>query len=281
MIERDGAEATKRAAVAIVTNPAGEVLLQLRDDIPGIAHPGRWGFPGGGLEPGEDPDTAVRREVLEETGVKVEKARRLFDVVDEVEAGGSGHLLHIFHLLHDGPADELVLGEGQQLRFFPLRRLPDVPPHVRDAIDIFVADGRAEVNPAVHGVDQELIYAAERVIRKYSADPNHTVAAAARARDGRIITGMNVTHFNGGPCAELVVIGAAAGQGAYDLDTIVAVGDRDRGVMPPCGRCRQTLIDYFPSIKVIIRTGTGFQAIPISELLPNSYVWADHQASTE
>jgi 8-oxo-dGTP diphosphatase len=148
VIERDAAEATERAAVAIVTNPAGEVLLQLRDDIPGIAHPGRWGFPGGGLEPGEAPDTAVRREVLEETGVKVEKARRLFDVVDEVESGGSGHLLHVFHLLHDGPADELVLGEGQQLCFFPLGRLPgNVPPHVRAAIDIFVADGGLRSTP--------------------------------------------------------------------------------------------------------------------------------------
>lgn len=41
-------------------------LMQLRDDIPGIVYPGCWGFFGGHLEPGEDPKTAVRRELLEE-----------------------------------------------------------------------------------------------------------------------------------------------------------------------------------------------------------------------
>jgi len=30
-----------------------------------------WTMPGGGLEPGEDPETAVRREVREETGYRV------------------------------------------------------------------------------------------------------------------------------------------------------------------------------------------------------------------
>lgn len=35
-----------------------------------------WTMPGGGLEPGEDPEAAVRREVREETGYKV--------VVDEL-----------------------------------------------------------------------------------------------------------------------------------------------------------------------------------------------------
>ena len=30
-----------------------------------------WTLPGGGLEPGEDPERAVRREVREETGYKV------------------------------------------------------------------------------------------------------------------------------------------------------------------------------------------------------------------
>jgi 8-oxo-dGTP diphosphatase len=31
-----------------------------------------WTMPGGGLEPGEDPERAVRREVREETGYRVE-----------------------------------------------------------------------------------------------------------------------------------------------------------------------------------------------------------------
>ncbi|MFC6541125.1 hypothetical protein ACFQES_30855 [Nonomuraea salmonea] len=47
--------------------------------------------------------------------------------------------------------------------------------------------------------------------------------------------------------------------------------------MPPCGRCRQLLLDYFPEIKVIVGTSNGLRMVPVAELLPVTYVWADHQ----
>ncbi|WP_327308880.1 cytidine deaminase [Streptomyces sp. NBC_01298] len=135
----------------------------------------------------------------------------------------------------------------------------------------------ADVRP----VDHELVRAAADLARTRCRGDNHTMAAAARARDGRIITAVNAYHFTGGPCAELVVIGAAAAQGAYELDAIVAVGDRDRGVVPPCGRCRQVLLDYFPTLKVIVGKGDRVRTALIAELLPETYVWADHQLEAE
>ncbi|MFD6971330.1 cytidine deaminase [Streptomyces sp. NPDC059979] len=135
-------------------------------------------------------------------------------------------------------------------------------------------------NP-VDPVDHELVQAATQVARTRCRGDHHTMAAAARARDGRIITGVNAYHFTGGPCAELVVIGAAAAQGAYALDTIVAVGDRDRGVVPPCGRCRQVLVDYFPTLKVIVGAGDRLRTVSVADLLPESYIWADHQLDAE
>ncbi|MEU4042066.1 cytidine deaminase family protein [Streptomyces antibioticus] len=132
-----------------------------------------------------------------------------------------------------------------------------------------------------HPVDHELVEAAAHVARTRCRGDNHTMAAAGRAPDGRIVTAVNAYHFTGGPCAELVLIGAAAAQGVYELDTIVAVGDRDRGVVPPCGRCRQVLLDYFPGVEVIVGEGDGIRAVPVTELLPASYVWADHQLDTE
>jgi len=128
-----------------------------------------------------------------------------------------------------------------------------------------------------HPVDHELVEAAAHVARTRCRGDNHTMAAAARAADGRIVTAVNAYHFTGGPCAELVLIGTAAAQGAYELDTIVAVGDRDRGVVPPCGRCRQVLLDYFPALKVIVGAGDLVRAIPVADLLPETYVWADRQ----
>ncbi|MEV7615484.1 cytidine deaminase [Streptomyces sp. NPDC089799] len=126
-------------------------------------------------------------------------------------------------------------------------------------------------------VDHELIQAAAEVARTHCRGDNHTMAAAARAENGRIVTAVNAYHFTGGPCAELVVIGAAAGQGLHALDTIVAVGDRDRGVVPPCGRCRQVLLDYFPNLNVIVGEGDRIRTVRITDLLPETYVWADHQ----
>ncbi|MET9330552.1 cytidine deaminase [Streptomyces cellulosae] len=131
-----------------------------------------------------------------------------------------------------------------------------------------------------HDVDEELVAAATEVARTRCRGDNHTVAAAARAADGRIVTGVNAYHFTGGPCAELVVLGTAAAQGAHDLATIVAVGDRDRGVISPCGRCRQALLDYFPALQVIVPTPDGLRAVPVTALLPHTYVWADHQLDT-
>ncbi|MER7751629.1 cytidine deaminase [Kitasatospora sp. NPDC097643] len=126
-------------------------------------------------------------------------------------------------------------------------------------------------------VDHELVEAAEVVVRRYARGDHHTVAAAGRSADGRIVTALNAYHFTGGPCAELVLIGAAAGQGAYELTTVVAVADQGRGVIPPCGRCRQVLLDYFPGIRVILGRAAELRTVPVRDLLPEAYVWADHQ----
>lgn len=130
-------------------------------------------------------------------------------------------------------------------------------------------------------VDQELVEAATHVAATRCQGDNHTMAAAGRSHDGRIVTAVNAYHFTGGPCAELVVIGTAAAQGVYDLTTIVAVGDRHRGVVPPCGRCRQVLLDYFPALQAIVGESDNLRTVSLTSLLPESYIWADHQLDAE
>lgn len=49
----------------IVTNPEGEVLLLDHFLRPSSG----WGIPGGFIDPGEQPETAARRELEEETGI--------------------------------------------------------------------------------------------------------------------------------------------------------------------------------------------------------------------
>jgi 8-oxo-dGTP diphosphatase len=53
---------------ALVHDDEGRLLVVRRAQEPGL---GRWSVPGGRVEPGEDDTAAVRREVLEETGLHV------------------------------------------------------------------------------------------------------------------------------------------------------------------------------------------------------------------
>lgn len=121
-----------------------------------------------------------------------------------------------------------------------------------------------------------VIEAAEALARTLGADPNHTVAAAAMDTTGRIHTAVNVFHFTGGPCAELVVLGVAAAAGAGPLVAIAAAGDRARGLIAPCGRCRQVLLDQYPDIVVAV---PGPSVRPIAALLPDAYRFADAAAA--
>ncbi|WP_328812444.1 cytidine deaminase family protein [Rhodococcus sp. NBC_00297] len=108
-------------------------------------------------------------------------------------------------------------------------------------------------------------------------DGVHTMGAAVRAADGRIFLAVNVYHFTGGTCAELVALGAARAGGALDLTHIVAVGNHGRGVKSPCGRDRQILADHYPDIRVIVPGPRGLISVVATDLLPLAF---DHHAET-
>lgn len=123
--------------------------------------------------------------------------------------------------------------------------------------------------------ERRVLDAALEQAKKLTGDPNHTVAAAAMDTAGRIYTGVNVYHFTGGPCAELVVLGQAASAGAGPLTTMVAVGDGGRGVIAPCGRCRQVLLDQHPDCLVIVPAPGEPDLVPVRKLLPHTYNFPD------
>jgi cytidine deaminase len=120
--------------------------------------------------------------------------------------------------------------------------------------------------------DSALVLVATQLIAEHEGNDNHTVAAAARDRVGNVHRSLNLYHPTGGPCAELAVMAVAASTSGEPLTTIVAVGDHGRGVLAPCGRCRQILYDYFPDLRVVL---PGDRALPIAELLPDAFVWPE------
>lgn len=56
---------------AVIRDDEGRILLQEKASGEG------WSLPAGGIEPGESPEEAMRREVLEETGLVVDDAELL------------------------------------------------------------------------------------------------------------------------------------------------------------------------------------------------------------
>ncbi len=100
----------KRHQVAIaILERQGKFLMQLRDDVPGILYPGHWGLFGGHIEPGEDADTAVRRELLEEIGYAPPVLTHF--CCDEGEIATR----HVYYGILDVDVEDLELNEGWDL----------------------------------------------------------------------------------------------------------------------------------------------------------------------
>jgi 8-oxo-dGTP pyrophosphatase MutT (NUDIX family) len=80
--------------------------MQLRDDIPGILFPGCWAFFGGHLDPGEDADTAIYRELEEEISYQAPH----LELFSRVEEG------NVIRNVYHGPlvvsVSDLQLNEG-------------------------------------------------------------------------------------------------------------------------------------------------------------------------
>ena len=82
-------------------------LMQLRDNIPTIPYPGYWAFFGGHIEPGETPEIAVRREIIEEISYTLPEKIDEFGCYKSEKA-----VRHVFHAPLEVELDKLVLGEG-------------------------------------------------------------------------------------------------------------------------------------------------------------------------
>ncbi|MFI6501235.1 NUDIX hydrolase [Nonomuraea typhae] len=124
------------SAYAMITAGDRLLLTRLSESSP-IFEPGEWHLPGGGIDPGEQPEDALAREVREETGLDLTSARlvgvRSYAVV---RLGVFWHLIGVFYTAEVASGSPEVIevdGTTDAVAWLPI---PDL-------------GGRVKISPAV------------------------------------------------------------------------------------------------------------------------------------
>jgi 8-oxo-dGTP pyrophosphatase MutT (NUDIX family) len=134
----------KQAVFGVVFNEERtEVLLIKRRDIP------VWVLPGGGLDPGETPEEGAQREVREETGYEVRIIRK---IAEYLPVNWMTQFTHVFECrpVH---GQSTTGAETRDIRFFPLKALPELPPPFDRWIQDAIANYPDLIRKKIQGVN--------------------------------------------------------------------------------------------------------------------------------
>jgi cytidine deaminase len=97
------------------------------------------------------------------------------------------------------------------------------------------------------------------------------VGAAGLCGDGEVVTGCNVENASYGLtlCAECGLVSAAVAGGHGEL-VAVSVLSGDGRHLPPCGRCRQVLLER-GGPGLLLDAGASRPPLRLDELLPGAF----------
>jgi 8-oxo-dGTP pyrophosphatase MutT (NUDIX family) len=138
------------AVAALILVESDGYLMQRRDPRTDIWYPGHWGLFGGGIEPGEDPQTALARELAEE--LELELGQSEFFACFDFDLAGL-QLKRYFRAYYLVPITRairarLVLHEGAEMRVFSGEEILQesrVTPY--DSFALFLHYARARLAP--------------------------------------------------------------------------------------------------------------------------------------
>lgn len=111
------------ASVMAIILRGQKVLMAKRNREP---HKGTWMFPAGYTEFGEHPEESLKRELKEETGLKVTSSKliNVFQAVDDVSA--PGHFIFFYLVKASGELKNGDLKENQEVAWQDINNLPKI-----------------------------------------------------------------------------------------------------------------------------------------------------------
>lgn len=128
-----------------------------------------------------------------------------------------------------------------------------------------------------------LALAKEAMMRAYAPYSGYFVGAALLTKDGKVYQGCNVENASYTPtcCAERTAFFKAVTEGERDFAAIAVVGGkrgRLTGLFPPCGVCRQVMMEFCGPEFVIYmgKENGGYETAALSELLPYGFSSGAH-----
>lgn len=109
-------------------------------------------------------------------------------------------------------------------------------------------------------------------LRSYAPYSHFAVGAAILCEDGTIVKGCNVENasYSLAVCAERNAMTTAVMRGEKKPAAIAIVGDCDK-ICPPCGACRQFLIEFNPEMVVVLEDKAGIVTYVLKDLLPANF----------
>ena len=111
-------------ALVGLVDTRGWLLMQERDEHAPV-DPNKWGLVGGGVEPDEDPATAARRELAEETGIACDDLVALGNHALPCELHGRDHVA-LFTAQMPLTDAEVDCREGRQIVFVDPSAIADL-----------------------------------------------------------------------------------------------------------------------------------------------------------
>ena len=122
----------------------------------------------------------------------------------------------------------------------------------------------------------------------YAPYSGFQVGAALLTESGQIYTGCNVESASYAPtsCAERTAFCKAISEGERQFRAIAVVGGQKgkkvSGFCPPCGVCRQVMMEFCDpaAFEIVLHDGTQSKVFRLAELLPMGFGPANLEEST-